>query len=388
MSDGMYVIGTGMTAFGKFPQRTIRDLVSEVVEDAIRDADCDPAQIGFVAVGNAIGSLMTGQAMIQGQLALLDGALAGAQIVNVENACASGSSALQLAIMAVRSGSCDTAMAIGVESMSTDKERAFQALGAGVDINDPEVMSADRGSVFMRVYAQEARDYMAATGAPALAFAHTAAMAGFHGSLNPKAQYRIAHTPEEILESRTIDDPLTLLMCSPIGDGAAAVIVSRRRPRGDAVAVRGASLRSGTRKEGGGLAQRVSRLAFASAGLAPSDIDVFEVHDAASSATLPILEEIEAVPHAHAWRMALNDEFRHDGALPVNTSGGLISRGHPVGATGLAQIVELTEQLLGSAGGRQVAGARRALAHNAGGAVTTGTPYTPAVCAVTVLERV
>ncbi|MCI2420030.1 thiolase family protein [Saccharopolyspora sp. K220] len=384
----LYISGAAVTPFGKFPGRTIPELATEAVDAAIADAGCEPGEIGFAAFGNAASSMITGQAMIQGQLALLDGQLAGAQIVNVENACASSSTAVQLAMMAVRSGQCDTALAVGAEKLShPDKTRAFAALGAAVDVTVLDPDASERNSVFMNLYAAEARRYLAETGAPVESLAHAAATVRFHGSRNPKAQYREAYMPEEILASRMIDDPLTLLMCSPIGDGAAAVVVTNRRPAADAVAIRGAALRSARRQEGGGLVTRVTELAFAEAGLRPSDVDVVELHDAAASAALVILEEMGIVGQGEAWKLAMDGQLRFDGAVPVNPSGGLISRGHPVGATGCAQLVELVDQLRGRCGDRQVPNARIAAAQNAGGAVTLDDPYTAAVCAVTVLER-
>ncbi|MEV0052486.1 thiolase family protein [Saccharopolyspora shandongensis] len=387
--DTTYIAGAAMTRFGKFPDSSLSDLAGQAVDAALADAGVRAEDVGFVAFGNATSSVITGQAMIQGQLALLDGALAGARTVNVENACASSSSALHLAMMAVSSGSCDIAVAIGAEKMShPDKTRAFDALGRAIDITDPLVVnSSSRNSVFMDLYAQEARRYASETGATAEAFAHAAATMHYHGSLNPNAQYREAHTPEAILDSRSIVDPLTLLMCSPIGDGAAAIVVTRDRPEKDPVAITGAALSSGRRHEGGRLVTRTANAALEQAGRTTSDVDVIELHDAASPAALVILEEMGIVDHGEAWKLAIDGQLRHDGRVPVNTGGGLISRGHPVGATGAAQIVELADQLRGRAGERQVANAHIALAQNAGGAVTLDDPYTAGVCAVTVLER-
>ncbi|MBA4867149.1 thiolase family protein [Streptomyces sp. PSKA54] len=388
--DTTYIAGAGMTRFGKFPNTSLAGLANEAVDAALTDAGVRAEDVGFVAFGNATSSVITGQAMIQGQLALLDGALAGARTVNVENACASSSSALHLAMMAVASGSCDVALAVGAEKMShPDKTRAFDALGRAIDISDPLVSeSPSRNSIFMDLYAQEARRYAAETGAPVEAFARTASTVHYHGSLNPNAQHRHPHSPEEILASRMIVEPLTLLMCSPIGDGAAAVIVTRDRPSTDPIAITGAALQSGRRREGGQLVTRTAKAALEQAGRKAADADVIELHDAAAPAALVILEELGAVGRGEAWKLAMEGELRHDGRLPVNTSGGLISRGHPVGATGTAQIVELVDQLRGRAGDRQVSDAQFALAQNAGGAVTLDDPYTAAVCAVTVLERV
>jgi acetyl-CoA acetyltransferase len=387
--DTTYIAGAATTRFGKFLDTSLSELASQSVDAALYDAGVPADDVGFVAFGNATSSVISGQAMIQGQLALLDGQLAGAQMVNVENACASSSSALHLAMMAVSSGSCEVAVAVGAEKMAhADKTRAFDALGRAVDITDPLVGSASsRSSIFMDLYAAEARRYSLETGAPSEAFAHAAATMHYHGSLNPNAQYRQAHTPEEILASRPIVDPLTLLMCSPIGDGAAAIVVTRARPDRDPIAITGAALRSGRRGEGGQLVSRTTAAALAQAGRKASDVDVTELHDAASPAALIVLEEMGIVERGEAWKLALDDQLRHDGRVPVNTSGGLISRGHPVGATGAAQVVELVNQLRGRAEGRQVADAEVALAQNAGGAVTLGDRFTAAVCAVTVLER-
>lgn len=388
--DTTYIAGVGMTQFGKFLDTPLSDLANHAVDAALNDAGVRAEDVGFVAFGNATSSVISGQAMIQGQLALLDGQLAGARAVNVENACASSSSALHLAMMAVASGSCDVAVALGAEKMShPEKARAFDALSRAIDISDPAVAeSPSRNSIFMDLYAQEARRYAADTGAPVEAFAQVASTVHLHGSLNPNAQYRDPHTAEEILESRTIVDPLTLLMCSPIGDGAAAVVVTRDQPSTAPIAITGAALRSGRRREGGQLVTRTAQAALEQAGRRASDADVIELHDAASPAALVILEELGAVGHGEAWKLAMENELRYDGRLPVNTSGGLISRGHPVGATGAAQIVELVDQLRDRAGDRQVADAHIALAQNAGGAVTLDDPYTAAVCAVTILERV
>lgn len=383
----VYLSGTGMTAFGKFPARTVADLAAEAVDAALADAGCDPAEVGFVAFGNAVGSLITGQAMIQGQLALAGGPLAGVGVVNVENACATGSSAVHLAAMAIRAGECETAVAVGAEKLThPDKARSFAALGTALDVADPALRADRRDTVFMGLYAGEARDYLARTGAPLRALARVAAKSHRHGSLNPRAQYRDVYSEEDILGARLVDDPLTVLMCSPIGDGAAAVVVTARRPP-QAVRIAGTALRTGRPGEHGGLVARVARIAYDRAGIAPSDVDVAEVHDGASPAELPIVEELGLVPAGRAWRHVLDGELDLGGRLPVNPSGGLVSRGHPIGATGCAQLVELADQLRGRCGTRQVPGARVGVAQNAGGAVEIG-PHTSAVSAVTVLERV
>jgi acetyl-CoA acyltransferase len=380
----VYVTGTGIVPFGKYPDRTITAMAEAVVSEALADAGADPERIGFVAFGNAVSSVITGQAMIQGQLALANTPLSGTAIVNVENACSSGATAFGLAAMAIRSGMTDVAVAIGVEKMtSPDKALAFQALETATDV------SAGAGaekSVFMPLYAEEAAGYLRRTDAPADIFAVVASKTHYHGSLNPNAQYRTPHSPEEVAASRMIEDPLTLLMCSPIGDGAAALVLSVEPPAdGPAVRLAASALRSGRLGELDGLVVRTGQAAFDGSGLTPADIDVVELHDAAAPAELLALEELGLFEEGTAWRHELEGETRVGGGLPVNTGGGLIARGHPVGATGCAQLVELTDQLRGRLGARQVEGARVGLAQNAGGAVQTH-PYTPAVNVVTLLE--
>ncbi len=383
------IIGTGMTQFGKFPNRTITELAREALDEALADAGCDPAEIGYVAFGNAVSSVITGQAMIQGQLALADTPLAGAAIVNIENACATSSTAVQSAVMAVRSGVTDIAVAIGVEKMThPDKNRAFDALGTAIDVTAPVSEGDTRASIFMDLYAAQARKYMQTSGAPIEAFAEAAVQAHTAGTLNPKAQYRTPYTKAEVLESRLINDPLTLLMCSPIGDGAAVVVVANqnatKRAGAQPVRILGSALRSGRRGDQGDLVRRTAAAAFEQAGATAEQVDVVELHDAASSARPIIIEELGLAEHGAGWKRVLDGDTGLMGSLPVNPSGGLISRGHPIGATGCAQLVELSDQLRGRSGDRQVAGARLGLAETLGGAIEID-PYTAAACSVTVL---
>ena len=378
----VYITGTGVAPFGKYLDRSVKDMTEAVVAEALTDSGADPADVGFVAFGNAVASMITGQAMIQGQLALARTPLGGAPIVNVENACSSGATAVSLAAMAIRAGTADVAVAIGVEKMvSPDRARAFQALESATDVSAS--IGADK-SVFMPLYAHEAKSYLARSGAPANLYAHVAAKTHYHGSLNPNAQYRTPHTAEEVANSRMIEDPLTLLMCSPISDGAAALVLSAHPPPdGPAVRLAANAIRSGRLSEQEGLVARAAAAAFGECDLEPSDVDVVELHDAAAPAEPITLELLGLL--ACAWRAELNGDTRIGGRLPVNPGGGLIARGHPIGATGTAQLAELTNQLRGRAGDRQVHGARVALAQSAGGAVETF-PYTPAVNVVTLLE--
>ncbi|MFN0092769.1 MAG: thiolase family protein [Acidimicrobiales bacterium] len=387
------VAGAAMTPFGKFLERNIRSLVTEATGGALADAGLAPSEVGFVVFGNAAAGVLTGQEMIRAQVALADSGLAGLPMVNVENACASASSAFNLAWMAVASGQAEVALAIGAEKMThTDKNRANVALARAVDVEQlvadlgEEVLEQGAGALFMEIYAKAAEGYMAKAGCGPEAFAAAAAVSHFHGSLNPKAQYRTPRTMEEVLASRPIAGPLTLLMCSPIGDGSAALVLTSdeyaARHGLSGPKVRGTAIRSGTFGEHNTVVERCAEAAFQMAGVGPADIDVIELHDAAAPAQLQILEELGVAGPGEAVKLVMDGDTRLGGSIPVNPSGGLIAKGHPVGATGCAQLVELVDQLRGRAGDRQVPGARWALAENAGGDLGAG----PAACVVTILE--
>jgi acetyl-CoA acetyltransferase len=383
MSDVM-VAGAAMTAFGKFPQATARSLAEEAVREALADAALEPRDVQAVYFANAAAGLITGQEMIRGQVALRHTGLLGVPIVNVENACASASTALHLAVNAVRSGQVEVALAIGAEKMAIpDKARAFAAIGAAVDLDQLDELRAwaatdgapDMGgdrSMFMDVYAALTRAYMARSGATAADFAEVAVKSHEAAERNPKAQYRNRVSVEEVLASRTVSAPLTLLMCSPIGDGAAAVVVCaphRHRGAGPAVKVAASVLVSGMdrRPEDPSAVERGAHLAYEAAGVAPADLDVIEVHDAAAPAELMAYEELGLCAPGDGPKLLQSDHTRLGGPQVVNPSGGLLSKGHPIGATGCAQVVELVDQLRGRCGDRQVPNARLALAENGGG---------------------
>jgi acetyl-CoA acyltransferase len=392
----VFVAGVGHTPFGRLQNETSRRLASAAVREALDDAGLEPGEIGAVYVGNAAAGLLTGQEMIRGQAFLRQTGLLGAPIVNVENACASGSTAFSLAVNAVRSGMSDVALAIGVEMMTMDKARAIHAIETGVVIED---IAALRHSVYgdddvscgesllMDVYGSVARRFLADSGATAEDLATVSVKNRFHASLNPNAQFRSQITVEDVLGSRMVSEPLTLLMCSPIGDGAAALIVcnSQRAARrsGPRVRVASCSLVSGTNEGRPSAVSRAAARAYESAGTGPDDVDVAEVHDAAAPAELSIYEELGFARPGEGAALLRSGDTRLGGAKPVNTSGGLLSKGHPVGATGCSQLVELTVQLRGMAGPRQVEHARIALAENGGGYLGPD----PAAACVTILMR-
>jgi acetyl-CoA acetyltransferase len=407
----VYIAGTGMTAFGKFMDSTVRSLAEEAVADALRDAQATPGDIEMAFFSNATAGILTGQEMIRGQVALRNTGILGVPIVNVENACASASSAFFLAHMAVASGAVDIALAIGSEKLThPDKGRSFAAIGTAVDLDNlvaarealtrtllgmgsaeapPEKKDGSGRSPFMDVYAGMTRHYMEQSGATPEDFARIAVKNQGNGKLNPKAQYGGDVTVEEVLASRQISGPLTLLMCSPIGDGSAAIVLcsedAARRLGADTVRVRATTLVSGRDRGPGdaGAVERAVAKAYEAAGVGPEDLDVVEVHDAAAPAELMIYEELGLCGPGEGPKLLASGETALGGRVPVNPSGGLLAKGHPIGATGCAQLVELADQLRGRCGARQVDGASVALAENGGGFLGTD----PAAVVISVLSR-
>jgi acetyl-CoA acetyltransferase len=386
----MSIAGVFVTPFGKYVDRPMRSLAAEGVAGVLADAGATPDDIDAVFFANAVEGYLTGQECIRGQVALEGTGLLGKPIVNVENACASGATAFQLACAAIASGSADVALAIGAEKLTNeDSAKTFAVFNTGWDVErygGPDTTA--KQSAFMGVYADMARDYMQRSGATAEDFARVSVKSHENGALNPNAQYRDPLTVDEVLASRVIVDPLTLLMCSPIGDGAAGVIVASpgglERLSGDPVRVLATVLRSGGLGEPSNSAVvRAAKQAYEVAGLEPRDVDVVEIHDAAAPGELIVSEELGIAEPSGGPQLLRDGETSLGGRVPINPSGGLLSRGHPVGATGCAQITELTNQLRGRCGARQVEGARIALAENGGGYLGDG----PAAAVVTILGR-
>lgn len=381
--DAVRIAGAGMTTFAKSPLG-LRDLAAEAVTAALDDAGLAVADIEAAYVGNAVAGLVTGQEMIRGQVMLRPIGIEGIPVFNIENACASSSSALHLAWQAVAAGAYDVVLCLGAEKLShEDKTVGMAAIGTAVDVELQAEMAAELGngegsgkrSFFMDIYAGMARDYMRQSGATARDFAGVVVKNQHNGARNPRAQYGAELTVDEVLASRLVVDPLTLLMCSPISDGAAAVVLvsarAARRMAIDGPRIRASVVLSGNRHDKGdptaGSTARAARAAFAQAGLGPEDLDCVEVHDASAPAELMIYEQLGLAPPGGGPELLASGRTRLGGGLPVNTSGGLLSKGHPIGATGVAQICEATWQLRGMAGERQVHGARVAMTQNGGG---------------------
>lgn len=376
------VAGAGMTKFGKFLDRSMKDLTAEAVNGALQSAGIDKSRLQAAVVGNSVAGLITGQEMIRGQVVLREIGIGGIPVINTENACASSSTAFHLACMYVASGMYDVVIALGMEKLyHTDKRVSFQAIGSAIDVEvegGPGFAGEGAGenrSIFMDFYADIARRHMEKYGTTREQLARIAVKNHYHGSLNPHAQYREVYSLEDILASPTITEPLTRLMCSPIGDGAAAAIVTTpevaRQLTSKPVFVRASALVSGWdhAEDEPGVTKRVVERAYEMAGIGASDLNVIECHDAAAPGELVLYEDLGLCGPGGAGALIDSKATYLGGPIPVNPSGGLISKGHPIGATGVAQIYELFTQLRGEAGDRQVAGAKVGLAENIGGMV-------------------
>lgn len=385
------IIGVGMHPFGKFLDKSLKDLGRVAIWSASEDANISPRDIQAAYVGNSLGGLITGQEGVRGQVVLRDAGFGGIPVINVENACASAATALRGAWLEVASGSCDVALALGVEKLfCEDTAKSIAALSA-----DSDIELAKMGFQFTALYAMKLSRYMAKYGITREHFARVVVKNSYNGSLNPYAQHRKPLTVEEVLNSRMVAPPLTLYMCSSMGDGAAAAILcsrdkARKYTSKPLVEVACCALRSGmfrrpdeTNVADTDTAILTAEQAYAKAGIGPEDVDVAEVHDAMAPAELLLYEALGLCGEGEAGRMIDEGKTRIDGDIPVNPSGGLAARGHPVGATGLAQIAEIVWQLRGEAGKRQVANPRVGLVENAGGRVEEDN----AACCITILKR-
>jgi acetyl-CoA acetyltransferase len=380
------IAGVGMHPFGRFPGQSLKDLARVAVVRALQDAGLGVKDVQAVYSANGMAGLLQGQEQIRGQSVLRDLGIERVPVVNVENACASGSSALREAVIAVRAGVADVALAVGFEKMFVDdRDASLAALESAADL---EIVGG-MGLQFTAVYAMRLRKRIDDGTLQADDLVMAAVKSHHNGARNPNAQHRKEFTAEEIAASRPIAEPLTLLMCSSMCDGAAAVIVTRENvganghPR---VLVRAASAASGFTAgvvEEASTSTQCVRVAYEEAGVGPQDVNVAEVHDAMAPGELLYYEQLELCEPGGASEFLRSGATALGGRVPVNPSGGLSSRGHPVGATGLAQVCELTWQLRGEAGERQTNEPRIALAQNSGGWLAGES----AACNVHILER-
>ncbi|UCF85056.1 MAG: thiolase family protein [Desulfobacteraceae bacterium] len=417
MRGNAYIIGSFSTPFKKWPEKSYRDLTREAYLGVIKDAGLDGGdEIEFAYFGNC-RMTMIGQRGIRGQVCFIplvnEGLFpARVPIINVEGACATSSMALYSAWVNILSGQADIVLAMGVEKLyfpDMDKAMLLKEFRGGMDnitpektievyeqagqvIGKPFETGEDR-TLFMDTYAMQAKYHMWKYGTTQRQIATGAAKNHNFGAQNPKAQYRFEMTVDQVMEDRLISYPLTRSMCAPIGDGAAAAIVcsgdllknypsvvQNRAVRIKACAMSGGKFRE---FEEPSLSKVAADKAYRIAGVGPADIDLAEVHDATSFCEIYQVEMMGFCPIGLGGPFVESGATMLDGKIPVNTSGGLVSKGHPVGATGLSMIYELVTQLRGEAGPRQVPNAKLALQENGGGVIG----FEEAACSVVILEK-
>lgn len=387
--SGAAIIGAGLTRFGKFLDAPLHELAGEAISLALADAGASPAEIDAAFVANGMAGLTTGQVSIVGQSVLRPNGFSEIPVYNVDNACAGSSSAVELAVHAVESGRASTVLVVGVEKLyHPDKATTFRALNGAVDTPflDRSGFDPASGSIFVgHIYPDRMGRYEARFPLSPKTLAAISVKNRAHAGLNPLAQFQKPLTTEDVLSARRVVGPLTALMCAPISDGASAVVVTgpdRARARGARpVWIRGIAVGMGAKPGSESATARTARRAYREAGIEPDQVDLAEVHDSVSFNELLAYEELGFCEAGGGGALVADGATSLGGRIPVNVSGGLESRGHPVGATGCAQLAELVTQLRGEAGARQVPDARIGVAENAGGFAVDDT----AAMAVTVL---
>ena len=345
-----YLAAAAMTKFGKYPDRQAAELGREVVLELLSATGLRPDEVDAVFTGRSFAGVLDGQVSIPGQVALAGTGIEDVPVFNLDNACAAMPSALHLATQAVRSGMYETVLVLGTDKLyDRDRKASMAALFGAMDVQANAWMLGEDGtpdgSIFMdNYYAKIARAYLADGGADERDLARVAVKNRGHAALNPFAQYRKPIDEDEVMGSAMVADPLRVLMCSPITDGAAAVLVTsdtvRRRLGASAVRVAASAVRSGRPALGNAdpVVTRTSRQAYAEAGLGPEDLDLVELHEAAAVAELMLVEQLGLAGTKGAAGMLRDGDTRLGGRLPVNVSGGLLSRGHPGAATGASSV--------------------------------------------------
>lgn len=408
----VYLVGVGMTQFGKLTQLSLKDIVKGAVSAAFKDAGTTVDKIEAAYFSNATQGALEGQFMIPGQVALRPLGLQGIPVVNVENACASASTAFHLACKEIKSGESSVVLAIGADKMiHPDKKKMMSVFDGALDVHAREetingLLAMSKGmvlppealedsgqrSIFMDVYAAMARFHMKKFGTTQRQIAAIAAKNHHHSVHNELSQIRQNFSIDEVLAARTISWPITLPMCSPISDGGAAAVLCSQEALGQfdhsrAIKVSASVLTSGTNHTPEQVEQHITRIAalkaYNIAGIGPEDISVAEVHDATAFGELLQTENLGFCPMGAGGTLAESGATAIGGRIPVNPSGGLESKGHPIGATGIGQIFELTQQLRGESGPRQVENTRFAIAENGGGVYG----IEEAAACITILEK-
>ncbi len=410
------MIGGGMTAFGKHIDRNLKSMVEEAVTLALKDAGLEKDEIDAAYVGNASQGVLQGQESVRGQVVLHAMGIGGIPIVNLENACASSATALNGAMAMINAGEIECALVLGMEKMYFEDRAIVQrAFTGSMDVevaaesvrrmkesekkaraeaeagdNEPKKEKSGQKTVFMDLYGMAARAHMEQYGTTQRQLAAIASKNHFHSSMNPLAQYQQEYSVEEVLASPDVSYPLTRLMCSPIGDGVAAAIVCSpefAKKRGAATQVEISTCVLGSARVTGDRSKSnltlLAEKAYNQAGVGPEDIDLAEVHDATAMGEISSSEGLMLCGLGEGGAFAEAGYSKLGGKLPINVSGGLECQGHPIGATGIRQVVEVYWHLSDKAGKRQVEGAKVGLAQNAGGS----TPAGEGALSVTIMKR-
>lgn len=364
----VFIIGVGMTKIGKFPEITTTDMARKAYVDAIKDSGISPKQIEAAVIGHV---RQAGQGAILGQRIMREVGVTGIPILNVENICASGSSAIWCAYNFIAAGQFDLAVVIGVEQLSI--------LGKGVIPPRQEDLEGVQGMTLPSYFAMVAKRHMHEYGTTIEQLARVSIKNHKNGSLNPYAQFQEEITFGEICQSPMVADPLTVLHCCPTGDGAAAAIICSeniaKRYSSKPIKIAASVLKSGSFDGGwrdltiNDQTRRASKDAYEMAGIGPEDLDLVELHDCFTIAEVFHYENLGLCGKGEGGRLIDDGETELSGKIPVNPSGGLLAKGHPFGATGVAQIVEIVWQLRGKAGKRQIPDAKVGLTHCVGGVV-------------------
>lgn len=411
----VYVVGSYSTRFKKWLEKSMKDLTRDTYLGVLEDAGMkDGRDIEFAWFGNCAMGTLWKQDNVRGHVCLSplveDGLFPErVPVINVEGACATASMAFHGAWKDILSGQCDVSLAIGVDKFyHPDKELVLAAYEQGIDIADKERLISEYekvgeecgrefkltpgSTIFMDTYAMQACWHMWKWGTTQEQIAIGASKNHYYGSLNPKAQYQFEVPVEKVLGDYMVSYPLTRSMCAPIGDGGGAAILcsedylASQPPdvRKRAVRVLASALSTGKHRniEEPSLSRYAADRAYQMAGIGPHDINVAEVHDATSFCEIYQAEMLGFCPIGEGGKFVESGATKLDGSIPINTSGGLVSKGHPVGSTGLSMIYEIVTQLRGEAGPRQVHNARIGLTENGGGVISTE----EFSCCVTILQ--
>jgi len=416
MLNNAYIVGTYSTQFKKWPDRSGKELTRDAFLGVLKDAQMDDGgAIENAYFSNCGMGIIWDQDLVRGHVMFGPMVEEGlfperVPVVNVEGACSSGSMALNCAWKDILSGVHDVSLALGMDKFyHEDKKRVMTAFEHGIDreekdrlISEYQAVGAECGkeiffgpnrSIFMDTYAMQACWHMKKWGTTQRQIAIGASKNHYNGSLNPKAQYQFKVPVDKVLEDYEVSYPLTRSMCAPIGDGAAAAIVCSERflkslpkeVQERAVLIKASALSSGKHRpiSEPSLSKWACDSAYKMSGLGPDDIDVAELHDASSYCEIYQAEMMGFCPIGEGGKFIESGATMLDGKIPVNTSGGLVSKGHPIGATGLSMIYEIATQLRGEAGPRQIKDAHIGLIENGGGVISVE----EFACAVTILQK-